>query len=476
MVQSSLQFRSVLIAAFAATWVGCGGSGSGGDAVSAPIVPAEEEFPGGSTTTALISQLSFSRPLSNLNLAEADGFFIGSSLFDAPWVTAPSSVISRDGLGPVFNARACSGCHPRDGRGAPPLTETEAALALLFRLGHPTPGPSGVSAPDSVYGDQLQPAAVQGVDGEGNVAVGHIPVTGSYADGTPFEIQRPVYDFVDLAYGPLDAETVLSPRVAPAVFGLGLLAAITEDDLLALEDPDDADGDGVSGRANLVPDVVNGGTSIGRFGWKAGQPSLRQQSTAAFAGDIGITSDEFPDDPVTDEQRGVIDVDRYDGGDPELDANAVGHVEFYMHTIAPPKRRAFRDAAIVEGRATFRAIGCAECHTPRFETGVLAAFPELSNQTIFPYTDLLLHDMGPDLADGIVEHGADGAEWRTPPLWGVGLIETVNGHQRLMHDGRARGVEEAILWHGGEGESAKQRFMELTAAERAALIAFVEDL
>jgi CxxC motif-containing protein (DUF1111 family) len=213
---------------------------------------------------------------------------------------------------------------------------------------------------------------------------------------------------------------------------------------------------------------------LGRFGWKANQPSIEQQSAGAFLGDIGLTSPLFPEQNCTAVQEACRAAPT--GGDPEVDQEKIDAVTFYARYLAVPARRDADDSTVRHGEALFAAIGCASCHFTTLVTGDLDDAPALSAQRIHPYTDLLLHDMGTDLADDRPDYEADGREWRTPPLWGLGLIATVNRHTLLLHDGRARGVAEAILWHGGEGETARETFRNLPREDRAALVRFLESL
>ena len=297
---------------------------------------------------------------------------------------------------------------------------------------------------------------------------------GAFADGEPYTLARPVYRILDLADGPLAPGTMISPRVAPAVFGLGLLEAVDEATILAHADPEDADGDGISGRPNWVFDLRRDASVIGRFGWKANQPTLEQQTAGAFNGDMGITSSLLPDDDCTRVQTDCNEATS--GGSPEIEDAILASVVSYSHLLAVPARRHWKDAVVQQGRDTFVAIGCAACHLPKLTTGELEGFPELSRQTIRPYTDLLLHDMGPGLSDERPDFLATGSEWRTAPLWGIGLVRTVNRHTRFLHDGRARDLIEAVLWHGGEAERARDEFKNLPKAERDALLSFLESL
>ncbi|MCX4247556.1 di-heme oxidoreductase family protein [Paraliomyxa miuraensis] len=434
-----------------------------------------EDLPGGDTTnTLLLGSNAFALPAENITDEHASMFFSGNSFFNQPWVQAPSSTDSRDGLGPLFNARSCAACHFRDGRSSPPLSPDEPFVGVLLRLSIPGTGPHGDVVPEPTYGDQVQPFAILDVPAEATPTVEYTPSSGQFPDGEPYELLSPVYALTELAHGPMDDQVMISPRVAPAVFGLGLLEAIDEAHLQQLEDPDDDDGDGVSGRINRVWDVQRQTTSVGRFGWKAEQPTVRQQSAGAFIGDIGITSTLFPAQTCTDVQAECASA--IDGGTPEIADHLLDRVEVYASLLAVPVRERAEDPTVLQGKAVFHELGCADCHVPSHHTGSDAALVEVRDQEIWPYTDLLLHDMGDALADGRPSFGADGREWRTPPLWGLRLYPVVNGHDRLLHDGRARGVTEAILWHGGEAESAKQRFMARSAAERRALVEFVESL
>ena len=429
-----------------------------------------EELSGGATTVHDTTRNAFTLAARNLQGGRRDSFFTGNSLFNRNWVTAPSSTEGLDGLGPTFNSSSCAACHFKDGRGRPP-EPGEKPLSLLFRLSIP-----GVDGPidDPVYGDQLQPQAILGVPAEGEVVITTTPREGQYADGTPYTLEEPHYALERLAFGPPQPGLMVSPRVAPVMIGLGLLEAIPDAALEALADPDDRNGDGISGRVNHVWDKARGEVRVGRFGWKSNQPSLQQQNAAAFLGDIGITSDLFPTDNCPPAQTACQGAPS--GGAPELDARKLEQVTFYSRMLAVPARRDPNALDVLRGRSLFRQVGCADCHVPRHETGLVEDAPELSNQTIFPYTDLLLHDMGEALADGRPDHEASGSEWRTPPLWGIGLVETVNRHTRFLHDGRARSLEEAILWHGGEAERSREHFRTLSASERSALLRFLESL
>jgi CxxC motif-containing protein (DUF1111 family) len=416
---------------------------------------------GGDTSRVVATDKAYTFLAANAPTIRQRAFFFGNRLFTTNWVEFPASVKIFDGLGPTFNRNSCSGCHVRDGRGRPPVAG-KPMESMLIRL----------SAPGSAYGDQLNDRSIPGVKPEGRVEIDTEEVHGTYGDGTPFTLARPSYRFADLAYGPLD-HALTSPRVAPAVIGLGLLEAVPVATLEALADPDDADGDGVSGRINWQPDH-EGKQALGRFGWKANVATLLEQTAGAALGDMGITTSLFPRQNCP---AGQIDCAGMEAEpQPEMSDLFLDRLVTYMRTLAVPVARGTRRPVVVRGEKLFREFGCASCHMPTLRTDAAADLPELRGQTFHPFTDLLLHDMGEGLADGRPDGAATGSEWRTPPLWGIGLLERVNGHNRLLHDGRARGVAEAILWHGGEAEAAKEAFRNASEADRDTLIAFLSAL
>ncbi|WP_405411952.1 di-heme oxidoredictase family protein [Maribacter sp. Asnod1-A12] len=443
------------------------------DEVIVPLVAEEgEELSGGTTTSTNFSAEAFGFASPDLTFDERVTFGVGNSLFNQSWVTAPASTTARDGLGPFFNSRNCSGCHFKDGRGRPPAFDGEFSHGLLIRLGLLETDATGSNIGDPVYGTQFQDNSILSVDNEGTLIVTYTPLTETYDDGTQVSLQNPEYSFTGLGFGELNSLTRLSPRVANQMIGLGLLDAIPDATLLSYSDPNDADDDGISGRINMVYDVESNTMEIGRFGWKANQPNIKQQVAAAFAGDLGITSSLFPDENCPT----PLDCDDYpNGGTPEIEDENLEKVAFYAASLSVPARRDVDDEDVLEGKSLFASAECIKCHIPKIETGSYEIIA-LANQTIRPYTDLLLHDMGDGLADGLQDFDANGNEWRTPPLWGIGLIETVNGHTNLLHDGRARNIEEAILWHGGEAQASKENFKSFSAEERSKLIQFLNTL
>ncbi len=448
------------------------------------VVDPARERTGGDTTVFADGRNAFSFPAANLTDAERTRFAVGNSFFRRNWVEAPASTQARDGLGPHFIARSCGGCHVQDGRGEPPREAKgghAAPVALLLRLSVPGTDAHGAPQPDPTYGDQLNNDAITGVAAEGKVSIRWTTICGKFADGTPYTLREPHYAITAPAYGPLAPNLMISPRIAPQLAGVGLLEAIPDAEIERNARDQAATGGAIRGTPNRVWDAFAAATTIGRFGWKANAGSLAHQTGAAFVGDIGITSARFPQEPCMPAQLDCLKAPRGNGGNGvEIDDATFASIVFYQATLAPPARRAVRERAVIEGQKLFTMAGCATCHRPTYVTGAgkqaTMTSPALDGQTIHPYTDLLLHDMGPALADGRPDFLADGRQWKTPPLWGIGLIPSVNGHFRLLHDGRAYGVLEAILWHGGEAEASKERVLRMTRAQRHALVRFVESL
>ena len=450
-----------------------------------------ESRPGGATTVfKALNRDIFSHPSANMPFGRQLDFKVGNGIFKKVWVSSPASTTSSDGLGPLFNARACQRCHLKDGRGHPPALG-ERAESMFLRLSIPAPDPGDGAAarenrravvPEPTYGGQLQNFSVQGVPAEGEMTIAYRERPVALAGGEVAALRVPTYGVASLGYGPLHRDTMLSPRVTPPIIGVGLLEAVPDNDILAGADPDDADRDGISGRANRVWSDEHKKPMLGRFGWKAGQPTVAQQAAGAFRGDIGISTPLYPSPhgDCTAAQHTCRAAPHGGASDPDHGAEAAAKMfdllVFYSRNLAVPARRNLDDAQVLQGKRLFHESNCIGCHRPKFVTRRDSIGKEQSFQLIWPYTDLLLHDMGEGLADGRPEGEAGGREWRTPPLWGIGLTKTVNGHTLFLHDGRARNLLEAILWHGGEAEAAKQRVVAMTRTERAALLAFLNSL
>ncbi len=393
---------------------------------------------------------------------------LGDAAFEETFVSAPAPV--NPGLGPVFNNVSCSSCHIADGRGRAPLSSSELLTSMLIRVSIPGADIHGGPNPVPGFGAQLQQRAIVGMMPEASVSVSYNEQTFSFADGQNYSLHHPSYQLSN-PYISLPGNVMISPRVAPPVFGLGLLEAIDENDILLAADENDANGDGISGKANYVWNVLEQKNTLGRFGWKANNPTVLQQTAGAYSEDMGITSYLFPVETSFGQSQ-------YDNRNDEVEIpdTLLRAVSFYIQTLAVPARRDADVASVKLGKLLFQEAQCSSCHTPKMKTAVNVAFPEVSGQTIFPYSDLLLHDMGAALADNRPDFLANGNEWRTPPLWGIGLTNKVNGHNNYLHDGRARSLLEAIMWHGGEAEGSKNKFASFSRSERDALIRFLESL
>ncbi len=453
-----------------------------------------EDFPGGTATTSrsINTRNAFSQSSRGIGFEGESRFKIGNAFFRKIWVSSPASTKSSDGLGPLYNARACQHCHLKDGRGHPPEANwpDDDAISMFLRLSIPPQTEEQKrqldnrlidAVPEPTYGGQFQDLAVQGHASEGHMRITYSDKPVELVDGTVVTLRQPRYEVTDLGYGPMHPDTMISPRVAPQMIGLGLLEAIPEASIRANADPDDKDGDGISGRPSEVWSRSRNRVVLGRFGWKAGNPDVRQQSASAFSGDLGLSTEMFPgpSGDCTEGQsrcRNAPHGEDKEKGTPEITNQMMEFLTFYAQNLAVPRRRKAKDPEVLRGKALFKQAGCALCHIPSFKTGELEGQPHLSNQRIWPFTDLLLHDMGEGLADNRPEGVANGREWRTPPLWGIGLTRQVSGHTYFLHDGRARNVEEAILWHGGEGKKARDAYAALTKEERTALLAYVNSL
>ncbi|WP_269540314.1 di-heme oxidoredictase family protein [Cerasicoccus fimbriatus] len=420
-----------------------------GDGALTQRITDPEAYSGGATSVDVYTetQYSFAQAAHNVRPDTLRDFLNGKRVFDQVFDEST-------GLGPLYNAKSCIQCHVNDGSARPPSSFDEMMNGMLVRLSE---GDAGSQGPHSVYGSQLQDRAVDGQFPEGRGHVSYTNVIGQFGDGGAYTLAKPTYSYSGLQ-GPAFLSAKKSPRVAPKIIGMGLLESIPAETLEAWADPEDADGDGISGRIHYVTDPESGETTIGRFGWKATQPSVRAQTAIALTEDIGVSNPVYPDDGA------------------ELGETEFDHLAHYTQLLGVPLKRDQGDADVVVGQQLFGEMGCVACHVPTTATGDIHTLTELRGQRIHPYTDLLLHDMGDGLADEVEEGQATGREWRTAPLWGIGRTEEVSAHSRYLHDGRARNLTEAILWHGGEAESAKENFRTLSAEQRAQVIAFLKSL
>jgi len=450
--------------------------------------PYERMSAGAATVEAKSDERAFAEPSGNMAFDKTLDFELGNSLFEKLWVSSPSSTKASDGLGPLYNARSCGRCHINDGRGHPPESENDSAVSMLLRVSVPAashrlqdkiPGYHAY-APDPTYGFQLQDFGAVGHGAEYQLKVSYEEKKVALNGGETATLHMPTYHVTALGYGPLAKDAMLSPRIAPPMIGLGLLEAIPAADILAMADPQDADGNGISGRPNVVWSLEHERPMLGRFGLKAGMPTIRQQAADAFSGDIGLSTplNQKPWGDCTKAQhlcRTALHGDR-DNRVFEVDDIGLDLVTFYSRNLAVPARRGVDDPEVLRGKQLFYQTGCVACHRPSFVTHRLKDRSEQSFQLIWPYSDLLLHDMGEGLADNRPEAVANGREWRTPPLWGLGLSEQVTGKASYLHDGRARTLLEAILWHGGEAQSQREAVVAMEPDQRQALIHFLKSL
>lgn len=455
-----------------------------------PEFAQSEWLPAGGMTAKQFSNRTYIDTGRNLSGKQRLDFWTGFSLFRDPWVIAPSSTEDRDGLGPLFNTRSCISCHSAGARGPAAVEGISTPSSLVIRLGLRDGNATQTSQRQKVnafflsrtfqyYGEQIQPRAIKilqpGLDnelkGEAKLDLKYKRKIGQYADGTSYTLRSPSYQLTSLAFGELDEDVGISPRLAPPVFGGGLLDAIDEQDLLNQEDVNDRDNDGISAKYNIVNNAV------GRFGLKGKHPTLKQQVAAAFRDDIGITNNIFPSETCSRFEDKCHKASKLGGHKsveiPDKLMDLV--IKFNTYLAVPPARNLDSKNARA-GRSIFYQAKCDVCHKPNYTTDKQYPIAELAGQKIWPYTDLALHDMGQDLADNVTENSATGREWKTPPLWGLGLRRLYKSDAVYLHDGRAQSIEEAILWHGGEATASQQHFTQLDANARAQLLAFLDSI
>ena len=437
-------------------------------AAEAPITAQS----GGAFTVAEESALAYSLPGRALDTAQLERFAYGRQEFHQRWVVL-AVIGGKWGRGPTSNGEICIDCHAGNGRGRAPESAKEALVSMVVRLSIPGKNEQGGPLPHPSYGDQLQNQGELGrVFPEGDAFIAWSEHEERLADGSRVTLRTPRLAFTNLSFGAIGTDVMTSPRIAPPVFGAGLLDAVAEDTLI--ETARRQKESGFDGKPNYVWDAEKQTTAIGRFGWKANQPSLKQQNASAFLNDMGVTTSLFKHENCPDVQ--VACRKRPTGMVPEQPDRAFNDLLFYTRTLGVPMRRRAEDPIALHGEKLFTQLQCAVCHTPEMKTGEYPALPQLAHQIIHAYTDLLLHDMGEGLADGRPDFLAGPRDWRTPPLWGIGLNAKVNGNTSLLHDGRARNLTEAILWHGGEAERSRETFREMLPADREALLAFLNSL
>lgn len=459
-LQSNL--KKIIFLALVAPWV------TGCDKGTSNINTTERYF------VQNTSKNAFLYPIQDLNHDEEDLFIMGKSFFSIPWVEVGASTTARDGLGPLFSANTCKHCHPRNGAGVAVNSDGSVTRSLLVRLAHQKSINKEILSkvgfmPDSTYGSQLSSHGTGTIKPEGQLTVEYEMIVGKYPDGLSYTLRKPIYSIQNLAYGAFDKETIIAPRIGSALVGLGLLERISEKDLLKNEDINDENRDGISGKANYTFDPETNTTLLGRFTWKASATSIKHQSAAAAHNDMGLSNPLFPTDNCSDKQIACQEVSKSKQKELyalDLPQHRLDAITFYLQNLAVPKQREIGKHK--EGEALFEHLSCVKCHVSNFTT--------TDGVKINPYSDLLLHNMGEALADGRSEFLATGTEWRTAPLWGIGLRQKVSGEANFLHDGRARTIEEAILWHGGEAQKSKEAFMQLSKKQREKLLLFLQTI
>lgn len=438
------------------------------------------------TTSHAYGDASYADPLPGISAEQKLDFYLGEAIFQKFWIPAPSSTTASDGLGPIFNARSCNNCHINNGRGHAPEDGIAGSQipSFLIRLGPKITTQFADTdiyqhTGDPVYGQQFQIAHTAGVMSEGDYHLDYQYKTEVLADGTKVTLRKPVLTWDTLHYGPMDSNTGLSMRVSPPLVGMGLLDNIPQQNILSKADPDDIDRDGISGKASWVK--YKGQTQLGRFGFKASMPSVSAQNQNAFNTDLGLSTPDFPAafGDCTEAQSNCRNAP--DGNSPhlenlEVDSSQINLVNSFVALSAPPAMRNLKQPWFLDGKAIFDDLNCGACHTPKMVTDDSSEFSVLHNRTFFPFTDMLLHDMGDELASEFPEASAEPREWRTAPLWGLGLSEKISGRIGFLHDGRAQSLEEAILWHGGEALPSKEKYTQLNAQQRLLLQRFLESL
>lgn len=387
-----------------------------------------------------------------LTEAESARYDLGMAVFNTHFVVAGTpNAGRRDGVGPLFNSSSCDACHNNGARGRGPTGDGPAPDSLVIQLTAATVKNRADPEGDPVYGRVFNPIALDGVPLEGAVLIHYEARQGHYPDGTAWSLRVPRYELTKLHYGPIAPGTIVKPRLAPALFGVGLLDAIE----LASTD---------TASAPIV---------TGRFGWQATALSVRDQTARAFAREMGLTSTDIPNDDCTAAEAACLQ--QPNGGSPEVSDDLFNAVLSFQHWLAVPASPIpHTDAG--HGGQTFADLGCVACHRPQWPVTLPDGDGKPNTVTITPYTDLRLHNLGPDLADQTIAGRKVTSRWRTAPLWELGYRTSLEHFPTFLHDGRARTAEEAILWHDGEAARARDRFEHLTADERKAFLRWLETL
>lgn len=436
-----------------------------------PINPDSFALMGGDLTIDNAGGDAYFQRAPNLTGLNFSVHLAGRAVFNSNFVPAPAPL--EYGLGPLYANSSCNTCHISGGRGKP-IQSIEQPESMMLRISIPGSTANNGPVPVPNFGVILHPRSTGNVRNEGKISVVYSTVNGSFDDGSSYTLRKPSYSITN-AYATLPQSLQMSARISQQLVGLGLLESIAESDILANVDESDSDGDGISGRANYVFNYLTFSQTLGRFGWKASIATVNEQAAFDFQQAMGVTTgtDPYNFENCKDQIQGAGEL----LDDPEAKpAETLRPLIVYLKTTAVPKRRGMNTDIVRRGQKLFSDAGCNKCHVESFVTGATDDISQLHHQTIYPYTDMLVHDMGDGLADNRAEYLAGGREWRTPPLWGIGLTTTVSGATYFLHDGRARTLVEAILWHGGEAEFSANKFVSMSKQDRDALIAFLQSL
>jgi len=417
------------------------------------------------------SQNSLLIPIDNLNDEELDKFYLGKSFFRIPWVEAPSATTARDGLGALFNANSCTSCHKKNGEGDVYNKNGFTSRSLVVRLSIDSNKSEYRDVlekdgfiPEPNYGSQLSINSVHGVKPEGKAEVKYQKIDIKLSENETVILNKPIVSLKNLNYGELNKSTNISLRKAPALIGLGLIELISDREILKNVDEFDKNSDGISGKANYIYSKESNKTELGRYTYKASSSSIKLQSALALHNDMGLTTDILPFENCTKSQKACLNAPK--GVDIDVPNHRLEAIEFYLTNLKTYRAKETKEFR--ENRELFNKIGCVKCHVDSFETK--------KGFKIAPYSDFLLHDMGEGLSDGRSEFLAEKNEWRTTPLWGISIRKKLKKNLTYLHDGRAKSLKEAILWHGGEAEASKEAFKNLPKVKREKIIKFLGEL
>ena len=432
-------------------------------------------------TTNSHNKTLFTKKVSGLNDEELDNFILGKSFFRIPWVEAPSATTARDGLGPLFGANTCITCHPNNGLAKKYTKNGSPSRGYVARLSIPSNHSKEHQkqlkyngfVQEPTYGAQISLNGSKNVPFEAKPIISYEKKLIIYPDGEQITLSKPLHKHAnklyDLQYGELHPQTSITSRMAQALVGLGLLDQLSDEQILENQDIDDKNNDGISGKANIVYSPEFKDFRVGKFTWKASAPSVKHQVAAAANNDMGLTNPLFTNENCTSKQIECLNAPKGDNrrgmSEFDLTQERLDAITFYVSNLKIPKSTITQK----DGEKIFKQIGCADCHK--------AEFTLKNGYKIKPFTDMLLHDMGEELSDGRAEFLATPTDWRTAPLWSIGKYHLALGEKpALLHDGRAKSVEEAILWHGGEALASKKSFMKLDKKQRKSLLSYIDEI